>query len=127
MTEKTERTEKGRQPNLSVLSVFLTVRQPGPHVDPGADALLAPAKLEVFLRQQPLALRRVRRGQVPEQQLLADGRRGHPDSRLNAGVERRVFGPESGFADRALHAAPPSGRVDVASWDRSLGGHGRRR
>ena len=37
------------------------------------------AKLEVLLCHQPLALRRRRRGQVPEQQLLADGRRRHPD------------------------------------------------
>ena len=49
-------------------------------------ALLDPApKLEVLLPHEPLALRRYRLGQVPEQELLSHRRGGKPDPGSTAG------------------------------------------
>jgi hypothetical protein len=63
----------------------------------------APAELEVLLRHQSLPFGRLGLCQMPEQELLADGRCGKPDPRFDCRIQIGIFRPKPSFPDVVLH------------------------
>jgi hypothetical protein len=59
----------------------------------------------VFVGHQPITLRDQRRGQVIEEELLADRRGGEPDAGLESGIETGIFGTKPSLPDALLQTS----------------------
>ena len=77
---------------------------PGARADSVTRAQREPApELEVLLGHQPFALRCLGLSQMPQQELLADGRRGKPNPGFDCRIQIGVFRPKSSLPDALLH------------------------